>query len=104
MVTSFDFTLAKTLGLPVALIHYGLMLLLALTIVSAFEAVGVILVISMLIFPSVTAGFFFSRMPAILFSSLPSPYFIQQVVSFWPDGWIAPSPGPWFWLPAFVLD
>lgn len=71
MVTSFDFTLAKTLGLPVALIHYGLMLLLALTIVSAFEAVGVILVISMLIFPSVTAGFFFSRMPAILFSSLP---------------------------------
>ena len=74
MVTSFDFTLAKTLGLPVTLIHYGLMLLLALTIVSAFEAVGVILVISMLIFPSVTAGFFFSRMPAILFSSLPFPF------------------------------
>lgn len=71
MVTSFDFTLAKTLGLPVGLIHYGLMLLLALTIVSAFEAVGVILVISMLIFPSVTAGFFFTRMPIILFCSLP---------------------------------
>jgi manganese/zinc/iron transport system permease protein len=47
------------------------MLILALTIVSAFEAVGVILVISMLIFPSVTASFFFSRMPAILFSTLP---------------------------------
>jgi manganese/zinc/iron transport system permease protein len=71
LVTSFDFTLAKTLGLPVSLIHYGLMLILALTIVSAFEAVGVILVISMLIFPSVTASFFFSRMPAILFSTLP---------------------------------
>ena len=71
LVTSFDFTLAKTLGLPVTLIHYALMLLLALTIVSAFEAVGVILVISMLIFPSVTASFFFTRMPAILFCSLP---------------------------------
>ena len=71
LVSSFDFTLAKTLGLPVTLIHYGLMLLLALTIVSSFEAVGVILVISMLIFPSVTAVFFFSRMPAILFCSLP---------------------------------
>lgn len=71
LVSSFDLTLAKTLGLRINLIHFGLMLLLALTIVSAFEAVGVILVVSMLIFPSVTAAFFFTRMPAILLCSIP---------------------------------
>jgi len=87
LVTSFDFTLAKTLGLPVALIHYGLMLLLALTIVSAFEAVGVILVISMLVFPSVTASFFFTRMPAILFCSLPLS-FVYSIGGFFLARWL----------------
>jgi manganese/zinc/iron transport system permease protein len=87
LVTSFDFTLAKTLGLPVTLIHYGLMLLLALTIVSAFEAVGVILVISMLIFPSVTASFFFTRMPAILFCSFPFA-FIYSIGGFFLARWL----------------
>jgi manganese/zinc/iron transport system permease protein len=87
LVTSFDYTLAKTLGLPVTLIHYGLMLLLALTIVSAFEAVGVILVISMLIFPSVTASFFFTRMPAILVSSLPLS-FVYSIGGFFLARWL----------------
>ena len=68
MVTSFDQTLSVSLGLSVRTIHYGLMLLLAITIVASFESVGVILVIAMLIFPSTTASFFFTRMPAILFS------------------------------------
>ena len=71
LVTSFDQTLSVSLGLPVRTIHYGLMLLLAITIVASFESVGVILVIAMLIFPSTTASFFFTRMPAILFCSIP---------------------------------
>ncbi len=71
MVTSFDEMLSVSLGLPVRTIHYGLMLLLAITIVASFESVGVILVIAMLIFPSTTASFFFTRMPAILFCTLP---------------------------------
>jgi len=50
MVTSFDQTLSVSLGLSVRTIHYGLMLLLAITIVASFESVGVILVIAMLIF------------------------------------------------------
>ena len=71
LVTSFDETLSISLGLPIRVIHYGLMLLLAIIIVASFESVGVILVIAMLIFPSTTASFFFSRMPAILFSTIP---------------------------------
>ena len=71
LVTSFDETLSVSLGLPIKLIHYGLMFMLAVTIVASFESVGVILVIAMLIFPSTTASFFFTRMPAILLCSIP---------------------------------
>lgn len=71
LVTSFDPGLARSLGMPVNATHYGLMIALAFTIVAAFEAVGVVLVIAMLIFPAVTAGFFFERLPALLWSVVP---------------------------------
>ncbi|MFP6886796.1 MAG: metal ABC transporter permease [Opitutales bacterium] len=71
LVTSFDPGLARSLGMPVNVVHYGLMVALAFTIVAAFEAVGVVLVIAMLIFPAVTAGFFFERLPALLLSTVP---------------------------------
>lgn len=71
LVTSFDPGLARSLGMPVNVVHYGLMVALAFTIVAAFEAVGVVLVIAMLIFPAVTAGFFFERLPALLWSTVP---------------------------------
>ena len=47
------------------------MTILALCTVASLEAVGVILVVAMLIFPAVTASFFFERLPAILFATLP---------------------------------
>ena len=87
LVTSFDETLSMSLGLPVKVIHYGLMLLLAITIVAAFESVGVILVIAMLIFPSTTASFFFSRMPTILFSTIPLS-FIYSLGGFFLARWL----------------
>ena len=68
LVTSFDAGLARSLGMPVKATHHGLMIALALTIVASFEAVGVVLVIAMIIFPAVTAGFFFERMPFLLWS------------------------------------
>ena len=71
LVTSFDPGLARSLGMPVNVVHYGLMIGLAFTVVAAFEAVGVVLVIAMLIFPAVTAGFFFERLPALLWSTVP---------------------------------
>lgn len=66
LVTSFDPALARSLGLRVGFYHYGLMFCLSLTVVSAFEAVGAILVIAMLIFPSVTASLLSDRLPVIL--------------------------------------
>ena len=54
-LTTFDPVYAATLGLPVVLIHYGFMTTISLTTVSAFDSVGAILVIAMLIGPAATA-------------------------------------------------
>ena len=51
----FDSSHAKVIGLPVKRLHYGLLALLALTIISAMQVVGVILVVAMLIAPGITA-------------------------------------------------
>jgi len=70
LVTSFDPGLARSLGIPVGVYHYGLMAVLSVVIVSAFEAVGVILVIAMLIFPATTAAMLSNRLPVMLAMSL----------------------------------
>ncbi|WOO40921.1 metal ABC transporter permease [Rubellicoccus peritrichatus] len=71
LVTSFDPALALSLGIRVNFYHYGLMAVLSLSVVSAFEAVGAILVIAMLIFPAVTASMVTDRLPFILVLTLP---------------------------------
>lgn len=55
MLYCFDPNQAKVIGLPVKLLHYGLLSLLALTIVASLQAVGIILVIAMLISPGIIA-------------------------------------------------
>lgn len=54
-ITSFDPGFARSLGLPVQVFHYSLMLLLAFAIVSALQAVGVVLVTAMLVIPAAAA-------------------------------------------------
>jgi manganese/iron transport system permease protein len=51
----FDPNQARVVGLPVRTLHYGLLILLALTIVSALKAVGIILLVAMLVAPGATA-------------------------------------------------
>ncbi|HLO50722.1 MAG TPA: metal ABC transporter permease [Kamptonema sp.] len=46
---------AQAIGLPVNLIHIGLISAITLTIIASMQAVGVVLVISLLIGPSITA-------------------------------------------------
>src|SRR5919108_4142440 len=64
----FDPNHARSIGMPVRVLHYGLLVLLALTIVASLKAVGIILVIAMLIGPGATAYLLtdsFERMLAI---------------------------------------
>ena len=63
LVTSFDSGLSSSLGINSTVVHYALMAMLSVIIVSAFEAVGAILVIAMLILPGATASLLAYRLP-----------------------------------------
>lgn len=67
---SFDPALAAAIGIPVVLFHYLLMTLVSLTTVAAFESVGAILVVAMLVVPSATAYLLTDRLHAMLFISM----------------------------------
>ncbi len=68
-ITTFDPALATTLGIHAPLMHYALMVMVALTAVAAFESVGSILVIAMLIVPAATAQLLTDRLGAMLLVS-----------------------------------
>ncbi|OAM76988.1 metal ABC transporter permease [Devosia elaeis] len=55
MLFIFDPQQAGAIGLPVRLLHYGLLALISLTIVGALQAVGIVLVIALLIAPGAIA-------------------------------------------------
>lgn len=66
MLYCFDAIQAQVIGLPVHLLHYGLLSVLALTIVGSLKAAGVILVIAMLISPGITAFLLTKRFDLML--------------------------------------
>jgi len=55
LVLAFDPAQARALGLRVGLLHYGLLGLIALTVVGALQAVGMVPVVALLIAPGATA-------------------------------------------------
>lgn len=59
---TFDPLGAQAAGLPVNLLNFGLMVLIALTIVASLKAVGVILVLALLITPGATAYLLVKRL------------------------------------------
>jgi manganese/zinc/iron transport system permease protein len=66
LVSSFDSGLAYSLGINATVVHYSLMCVLSIVVVSAFESVGAILVIAMLILPGATASLLSQRLPRIM--------------------------------------
>lgn len=52
---TFDPLAAQAIGLPVNLIHIGLISAITLTIIASMQAVGVVLVVSLLVGPGITA-------------------------------------------------
>ncbi len=66
LVSTFDPILAKCMGIRPALFKYGLTLILAIVLVSAFRSVGSILVVAMLLFPGCTARLLSDNLKTIL--------------------------------------
>ena len=85
----FDPNHARSIGLPVRALHYGLLVLLSLTIVAALKAVGIILVIAMLIAPGAIAYLLtdrFERMLVIATAVATASAAAGTIVSFHIDG------------------
>jgi manganese/zinc/iron transport system permease protein len=68
-LASFDPALATSLGINSTFLHYVLMVMVSVTIVAAFEVVGSILVIAMLIVPGAIAWLLTSRLSTLLLVS-----------------------------------
>lgn len=89
----FDPQHARAIGLPVRLLHYGLLILLSLTIVASLKAVGIILVVAMLVAPGAIAYMLtnrFDTMLVIATSVAVGSSIIGTIVSFHIDGATGP--------------
>jgi manganese/iron transport system permease protein len=93
LLHAFDPQHAQAIGLPVRLLHYGLLTILSLTIVGALKAVGIILAIAMLISPGAIAFLLtgrFQRMLALSVAIAVTAAFFGVYLSFFLDS--APAP------------
>lgn len=66
MVLSFDPIFAATLRLPVKLLDFLLLVLIAVTIVVSLQTVGVALMVAMLVTPAATAYLLTKRLPVMM--------------------------------------
>ena len=66
LVLSFDPIFAATLRLPVRLLDFLMLILIAVTIVVSLQAVGVALMVAMLVTPAATAYLLTKRLPVMM--------------------------------------
>ncbi len=70
IISTFDHQLASTLGFKPRLLDYALIVMVTITAVASFEAVGSILVVSMLITPAAAAYLLSTRLSHIILFSV----------------------------------
>lgn len=110
LLHAFDPVQARAVGLPVKWLHYGLLIMLSLTIVATLKAVGIILSIGLLIAPGAIAFLLtktFNRMLLIAVIVTLISSFLGIYASFFLDS--APAPTiilclTFFFILAFVFD
>lgn len=66
LVISFDPVLAVTLRLPVVFLQYLLLMLIAITIVTALQVVGIALMLAMFVTPAAAASLVTRRLPVMM--------------------------------------
>jgi manganese/iron transport system permease protein len=101
----FDAAHAQAIGLPVRMLRYGLLALIALTVVASVKAVGIVLVVAMLIAPGATGYVLtksFGRMMAIAIGSAVAATWLGALISFRIDAATGPvivvAQAALFWL------
>ena len=89
-LATFDAGLAAALGFSPVLIHYGLMTLVSVTAVGAFDAVGSILVVALMIAPPATAYLLTDRLSYLLGLSALSGI-ASAITGYWLARWLDAS-------------
>ena len=70
LLFAFDPVQARTVGLPVGLLHYGLLAVMSLSIVGALQAIGIVLTVALMIAPGAIAFLLTRTMASMLLCAL----------------------------------
>lgn len=89
-VSTFDPGLSSALGISPILIHYGLMSVSSITVVSAFDAVGAILVVALMIAPAAAAYLLTTDLKKMIVLSLLFGV-ISAIGGYWVANWLDAS-------------
>ena len=89
-VSTFDAGLATALGFSPAVLHYGLMSIASVTTVGAFDAVGAILVVALMIAPAATAYLLTNDLKKMLLLSIGFGVF-SAISGYWLAHWLDAS-------------
>ena len=89
-VSTFDKGLAASLGFSPAIIHYGLMSVSSVTTVGAFDAVGAILVVALMIAPAAAAYLLTTDLKKMLALAISFGIF-SAIMGYWVAHWLDAS-------------
>ncbi len=89
-VSTFDAGLATALGFSPVVMHYGLMSIASVTTVGAFDAVGAILVVALMIAPAATAYLLTNDLKKMLILSVLFGIF-SAIAGYWVAHWLDAS-------------
>jgi manganese/zinc/iron transport system permease protein len=89
-VSTFDAGLASALGFSPVILHYGLMTVASVTTVGAFDAVGAILVVALMIAPAATAYLLTTDLKKMLILSVVFGVF-SAISGYWFAHWLDAS-------------
>ncbi|EDM45459.1 hypothetical protein SCB49_06617 [unidentified eubacterium SCB49] len=89
-ISTFDVGLSSALGFSPAILHYGLMSISSVTVVGAFEAVGAILVVALMIAPAATSYLLTSNLKKMLVLSVLFGVF-SAITGYWVAHWLDAS-------------
>lgn len=89
-VSTFDPGLSSALGISPILIHYGLMSVSSITVVGAFDAVGAILVVALMIAPAAAAYLLTTDLKKMIMLSLLFGV-ISAIGGYWVANWLDAS-------------
>ncbi|WP_279290375.1 metal ABC transporter permease [Rhizobium skierniewicense] len=93
LVYAFDAQHAKAIGLPVRLLHYGLLAVLSLTVVGALQAIGIILSVAMLVAPGAIAFLLARRFSSMILVAI-TVAVTASIIGIWSSFLIDSAPAP----------